>query len=194
MVYNITNLQDLDILIKKTKNTYFLLKFSAEWCMPCKKIKQRYNELSQIYQDVIFIEIDIDNDNTNNTIPINEYFQINNLPTFILIYSNGEHLPNSNHVNNIITHRIEGIDLSSLIGILQNIKSEKLQKTNTFNLITSIDRFEPPNINFTRELGYNNDNNQQINQYYRNQGSFPNRKEDDVKSYNDDTFNNYSNF
>ena len=195
MTYNITNLQDLDLIIKKTKNTYFLLKFSAVWCAPCQKIKQRYQELSQLYQDIIFLEIDVDNDNSNNTIPINEYFKINNLPTFILIYSNGEHLPNSDSVDNIIIHRIEGIDLSSIIGILHNIQNEKIKRSNTFNLITSIDRFEPPNINFTRELGYNNNKNQQLNHlYYQNQGSFPNKKEDAIRSYNDDNFNNFSNF
>lgn len=196
MIYDITNLQDLDILIKKTKNTYFLLKFSADWCAPCQKIKSRIEELSQLYKNIFFLNIDIENDNTNNTMSINEYFKINNLPTFILINSDGEHLPNSNNVDNIIIHKLEGIDLSSLIGILHNVQNEKIQTSNTFNLITSIDRFEPPNINFTRELGYNNDKHQQSDQqlnqqYYQNKGSFPNKK-NDIKSYNDNNSNDYS--
>ena len=50
-----------DLLQKMTNKQVLLVKFSAEWCKPCKKIKplveRKYNELPS---NVIISEIDID--------------------------------------------------------------------------------------------------------------------------------------
>ena len=47
------------------KNTYdkekkVIIKFSASWCNPCKRIAPQYEELSKKYSQVIFYEVDID--------------------------------------------------------------------------------------------------------------------------------------
>lgn len=184
-IYNITNLQDLDRIYKNSHDNYFLLKFHADWCSPCKKIENRIKDLSNQYQDIIFISINIENDNTNHTMAINEYFNITSLPTFILMKSNGTHLPSSKQTNTIIIHKTEGIDLSSLIGTLHNIQNYTTQKraNTTFDVMSSLDRFEPPNINFTRELGYNKDiQHNQLDNFY--QSEHPYKVENTIQSYN----------
>ena len=50
-----------DLLQKMTNKQVILVKFSAEWCKPCKKIKplveDKYKEMPE---NVIIVEIDID--------------------------------------------------------------------------------------------------------------------------------------
>ena len=50
-----------DLLQKMSNKQVLLVKFSAEWCKPCKKIKplveEKYKEMPE---NVIIVEIDID--------------------------------------------------------------------------------------------------------------------------------------
>jgi thiol-disulfide isomerase/thioredoxin len=154
-VHNLTNIQELDKLVSITKDTYYLIFFGAKWCSPCQNIKPRINDMSCNY-NIVFLYVDIDNDDSNNTIKISDYFNIKRLPTFILIKSKQANLPSAKNISSIILKRIEGPDLSCLIHLLNNIHYE----SNSKKLDSShkeIDRFEPPNINYTREIGYKND-------------------------------------
>jgi|688.fasta_scaffold385705_4 thioredoxin 1 len=62
-----------------------IVKYSAEWCRPCKKIHPIYLNSSnnQKYSHVIFLNVD-----TDNLQEIFNEYNIEGLPTFIL-YKNG---------------------------------------------------------------------------------------------------------
>ena len=171
-VHTITSIQDLDRLFSLSKGTFYTIKFGASWCQPCKEIKDRYDNLSKNYKNIVFIDIDIDNDNTDNTMKISDYFNISNLPTIIIVKSEGNLPPNKN-VNNLILKKIEGSDLSPLIYFLNNINYE-INSNNINENNSSIDRFEPPNINFTREIGYNSNVDNDV------YGHFINEKDMDI--------------
>lgn len=158
-VHQITSIQDIDKLFNLSIGTFYVIKFSANWCKPCQELKERYFQLAQKYQNIFFIDVDIDNDDTDNTIKISEYFKISNLPTILVARSEGN-LPSSHNVDKIILHKSEGKDLSSLIYFLNNINYDINSKKTVNNV--SIDRFQPPNINFTREIGYDSNLNNSV--------------------------------
>ena len=60
--------------------SYVFIDFYATWCGPCKKIAPFITELSNIYDCMIFIKIDIEN------IPkLSELYNIRAMPTFIIL-------------------------------------------------------------------------------------------------------------
>jgi thiol-disulfide isomerase/thioredoxin len=158
-VHQITSIQDLDKLFSLSRGTFYVIKFSAIWCKPCQELKERYFQLAQNYQNIVFIDVDIDNDDTDSTVKISEYFKVNNLPTIIVARSEGN-LPNSDNVDKIILQTSEGKDLSSLIYFLNNLNYDINSKKEPNDV--SIDRFHPPNINFTREIGYDSNLNDNV--------------------------------
>jgi thiol-disulfide isomerase/thioredoxin len=87
----INSSRDLAILIKK--NLLVIIKISATWCGPCKnkKFLESYHNLKSSYSNfdnVKFVELDIDND--NEIIENKKYYdlEIDSVPTF-LISNNG---------------------------------------------------------------------------------------------------------
>jgi thioredoxin 1 len=62
-----------------------ILDFYAEWCMPCKAISKTLNELSLEFDEFEFYKI-----NSEESYELTEYFKIKNLPTLILIPTEGE--------------------------------------------------------------------------------------------------------
>ena len=160
-IHEITSIRDLDKLFSLSIGTFYIIKFGSSWCGPCQQIKERYNNLCQDYNNMVFLNIDTDNDNSDNVIKLSEYFNIKNLPTFLVIKSLGNLPSNKDDVKNIILHQTEGIDLSSLIYFLNNINYELQSEKNT-NINPVLDRFEAPNINFNREIGYNSNLNENV--------------------------------
>lgn len=153
-VHEITNIQDLDILFSLSIGKVYIIKFSALWCKPCQDLKERYLQLSKNCNNLVFLNIDTDNDNSNDQLKISDYFNINTLPTILVIKSVGN-LPSSKEVNKLILHRTEGKDLSSLIYFINNLNYDMNYKQT--NKTIPIDRFQPPNIIFNREIGYDSD-------------------------------------
>lgn len=60
-----------------------VVKFTAKWCQPCKIIHPFYLELAKLYKEILFLEIDIDNEEIMNTVNVKA------LPTF-QFYFKGE--------------------------------------------------------------------------------------------------------
>jgi thioredoxin 1 len=58
-----------------------VIKCSADWCGPCKKIAPKYYELSKKYTNVRFYTLDVDKVEIN----------IKSVPTFLVFY-NGNHM------------------------------------------------------------------------------------------------------
>jgi thioredoxin len=68
----------------KSDKTIFI-KFSADWCGPCKKIQPLYEKIASIYKDSVFIYIDTDKSENIAT-----KYNITSLPTFSII-KNGQY-------------------------------------------------------------------------------------------------------
>lgn len=61
-----------------------VIKFSAEWCGPCKNIDPLYNALStnSDYQSIKFLYVDVDK---NDGPEIQDIYRIKSLPTFVFV-------------------------------------------------------------------------------------------------------------
>lgn len=59
-----------------------ILKFSAEWCGPCQMFVPIYEEASSKYSNILFGEIDIDDEETKSIV---SKYQVNTVPTIVLM-------------------------------------------------------------------------------------------------------------
>lgn len=71
-------------ILRKNDKRIVVIKFGATWCKPCNKIAPLYNKLPNIYKEVIFLSVDID-----EVEDIGGKCSVNSLPTF-QIYKNRE--------------------------------------------------------------------------------------------------------
>ena len=65
-------------LLTCLNNYYVIIKFSAEWCGPCKVIEPFYNELAKNNPNVCFLSIDVDECEN-----IAQYYNVTGMPTFV---------------------------------------------------------------------------------------------------------------
>jgi thioredoxin 1 len=79
----IESVQHFDTLLKAAANETVVIKFTATWCMPCKKIAPIYKELAEIY-DAHFMEVDVD-----ELSRVGAQFKVTGMPTFCIV-ANGE--------------------------------------------------------------------------------------------------------
>lgn len=80
-VQRITKFKDYDETIR---NSACIVKFTASWCSPCKKIGPIFIEVAEMYhQFVSFVEIDVDKANS-----ITSYEKVQSIPYF-LFYNQG---------------------------------------------------------------------------------------------------------
>ena len=79
-MYTVTNNDDLNKLIFKNKDKIILLYFGAEWCGPCKKLKENFknDDLMNQYDKLCVIYLDVDLDTMNNMC---EIYEVEALPT-----------------------------------------------------------------------------------------------------------------
>lgn len=82
-----------------------VIDFFADWCGPCKRVAPVFVELSEKYQDIVFLKVDVD-----EAEKIASAFNISALPTFVFI-NNGN-----------IYKRIEGANLNEVLGTIENLK------------------------------------------------------------------------
>ena len=83
-----------------------VLRFTASWCQPCKMIKPIFDELSNKYEDVLFISVNIDvlQNELPNSAMLNN---ITNIPEFHFI-KNGK-----------IIYKFSGCDANKLKNALE---------------------------------------------------------------------------
>lgn len=81
-VREIRSLFDYDNLLNDSMNHLVIIKFSAQWCGPCKRIAPEYNRLSNEYPKIVFAHVDIDN---HELTVLKIFEQINRVPTFVFI-------------------------------------------------------------------------------------------------------------
>jgi thioredoxin 1 len=82
---NFTTYNDLVSYSQANPTKLIVMDFKATWCAPCKAIKPFFKYLEENYPNVIFQEIDIENDDTQT---ITETLEIAKVPTFIY-FKNG---------------------------------------------------------------------------------------------------------
>lgn len=69
----------IESLWKQCKESIFVIDAYAEWCGPCKAVKPKYIQLSELYPNIKFLSIDIEK------VPrIAKEFEIASMPTFLI--------------------------------------------------------------------------------------------------------------
>ena len=80
---NITSMDDLSAIVRECSGRRLIIKATANWCGPCKKINPFYERLAvalEASHPVVFSVFDIDN------VPeLSEHLHIRTLPTFVCI-------------------------------------------------------------------------------------------------------------
>lgn len=71
---------------KKDTNR-FIVYFYASWCGPCKKFSPKYEEYATNNPDIVFIKINIENEEFDDLVNKNE---IKKIPTFYMMDKNNE--------------------------------------------------------------------------------------------------------
>jgi thioredoxin 1 len=84
-IVDILNFQQFEELLGQNK--YVIVKFSAEWCGPCKRIHPLYESKCEEYSNVCFTHVDVDHDEVKE---ICEKYSIKGMPTFILFENDVE--------------------------------------------------------------------------------------------------------
>lgn len=84
--------------------SYVLYCFSADWCQPCKRMKEPLQRIQLQYPDVTFESINIEDDNKLDF--VNKY-QIKTIPSYVLV-------KNSQEVS-----RVNGANISNLEELLR---------------------------------------------------------------------------
>lgn len=78
-IITVTEAANFDKLLNTDKPV--IIKFSAEWCNPCKRVKPIISDISNIFRDrVTFIDVDFDRAGT-----IADKYKIKSVPTLIFI-------------------------------------------------------------------------------------------------------------
>ena len=96
-----------------------LLKFTADWCGPCKRVASSIQELASKY-NVEVETVDIDNDEQN----LSDKFKVTVVPTIVMIDANRQELD-----------KITGTDLNEIESLFKRC-SEDHQKKNEKSLKT----------------------------------------------------------
>jgi thioredoxin len=84
-------------------NNLVVLDFSATWCGPCKVLAPQLEALSKVYQNVVFLKVDVDEFED-----IASTHQISAMPT-IMFYKNGHLLKNDTVVGGGKISQIEHV-------------------------------------------------------------------------------------
>lgn len=78
------SIEELNNVVKNSERA--VVKFGASWCGPCRAMKPVFDRLSKIYNDVSFVEVDIDDSED-----VAMEFGVMSVPT-LMFFKNGEFL------------------------------------------------------------------------------------------------------
>lgn len=77
---HIDTLAGWEAVFTSTKNTTLIVKFTAEWCKPCKQIQPCYSALSESYEKCRFVTVDVDGDECD---VLSSKMKVAMMPTFV---------------------------------------------------------------------------------------------------------------
>jgi thioredoxin 1 len=66
-------------------NKSMIIDFHAQWCGPCKAIAPMFSDFSDMYKNITFAKVDID-----EAEDIADLFGVSSLPTFVLVKNGNE--------------------------------------------------------------------------------------------------------
>jgi len=112
-VREIRNLFDYDDLLNSSVNHLVIMKFSAQWCGPCKRIAPEYHRLSNEYPKIVFAHLDIDN---HELTVLKIFEQITRVPTFVFIK------------NYEIIYQFTGASIDKLVQTIKDYHTGTLKK------------------------------------------------------------------
>jgi thiol-disulfide isomerase/thioredoxin len=101
MIYVVENIYHLIQRVKNNPDKLIVLKCYMPWCGYCKKIEGEYKEMSERNPNVIFLEVNMENDKAHGG-EIAKRFQISGFPTFVLI-------KNEKYVDEVVGANMEGL-------------------------------------------------------------------------------------
>ncbi|KAJ5067860.1 tpr repeat containing protein [Anaeramoeba ignava] len=100
-IENITSSTQFDNILN-TPDQLIVIKWTADWCGPCKMIEPYYQKLSQQYPNVIFLHVDVDEQNF-----LAATYKIQAMPTF------------SFYLNKKLLFQFPGADINKLTQAVQ---------------------------------------------------------------------------
>jgi thioredoxin 1 len=75
------NVESFNTFLKgEGSNKSIIIDFFAEWCGPCKGIAPFFSDLSEMYKNVVFAKVNVD-----EAEDVAELFGVSSLPTFVLV-------------------------------------------------------------------------------------------------------------
>ena len=102
-VLNITSSEHRNELV--TTSDILVVKFSADWCGPCKKIAESYKQLCSEDNDVVYCNEDVDDDLEGKA------EAISSIPCFHI------------YVNGVFSESMKGANIPKLKSIIDKIKN-----------------------------------------------------------------------
>jgi len=115
MIIDINGTEQVEELIWENNNKVVVLYFGAEWCGPCKNLKDKLksDEAIELMPDLVVGHLDIDSE--ENQI-LNEMYKISNIPVQIFVSLKGTQI--------IENKRIIGYDWTNFVMTYNSIIDE----------------------------------------------------------------------
>ena len=104
--------EDYNNCLKKYEDKILIIKFSADWCGPCKKLSPLVEKISKSREDIILINIDVD---TNADLC--KKFNVKSIPHCVIKYKS------------IKNEAVVGFKPNDLVEILQKTIKDKENET-----------------------------------------------------------------
>eukprot|EP00956_Cyclotella_meneghiniana_P015872 scaffold24642_cov68-Cyclotella_meneghiniana.AAC.7 len=82
---HVDTLSQWETVFTSSKRSTLIVKFTADWCQPCKKIQPCYSELASTYSKCKFITLDVDG---NECDTLSSKMKVAMMPTFVC-FKNG---------------------------------------------------------------------------------------------------------
>jgi thioredoxin 1 len=103
-IIDVSEINELEKLFNEHK--YIVVKFSAHWCLPCKRIHPVYENYSNCekYKSICFVHVDLQD--SEESVDLCNKFKISGMPTFVLFE------------NNVEINRFSGANESKLLDLL----------------------------------------------------------------------------
>ncbi|KAJ5628604.1 Thioredoxin [Penicillium lividum] len=100
---------DNDVIFKAlTSSGPAVIDFYATWCGPCKAVAPKVGELSEKYQNVRFIQVDVDKMRA-----VAQQYNVTAMPTFVFLKDGKE----------IVEKRVRGADIRALEAGIQAVSA-----------------------------------------------------------------------
>jgi len=111
---NINSIDELDEFILENNKNVIMLYFGAEWCGPCKKLKNKLD--TPELEKIIYCHIDADSESTTKICRI---YNVKVLPTLIFIKLKEDTVK--------ILDRLDGYDYTKLLFIYDKLYNVKIE-------------------------------------------------------------------